>query len=302
MSAGLTGLTGRFARLVPRRLPSRNFAGYAAWTIAWFVVFLTFTFPHDLVVRRWTEDLATQSGWQLRYDDVWLRPWSGYHLAQARLIAPGKDLEPWLAAADVAVSPSLSFFYGGGGFPLSFSGTAYGGEFSGSLDASGALDLTWSGAHVADYPRLTKLIEGTWNGDLSGELHVAGKTDLKNVEGRGKLGLKNGALTQAKAQGFTIPDLHFASGEAEFELKGGRLDVRTLKLSGSEVDADVHGQVYLGNPTAMPVVNATLGLKPIPGAPPGIDALLQLWNRNQRPPGGVYNFTLSGPLNALRVR
>ena len=302
MGAAVSGLAGQLGRLLPHRIPAPSTLGYGAWTAAWFVLFLALTFPHDLIVRHWSDEIAAQSGWQTRYDDVWLRPWNGYHVSRARVIAPGKDTEPVLAAAEVVFRPSFSVLFGGSPFPFYFSGRAYGGDFTGSVAQSGALDLTWNALHLAEYPRITSLVDGNWAGDLSGELHLAGNADLKNLEGRGRLALKNASLTQGKAQGFTIPDLHFASGDADFEMKGGRVEIRSLKLAGSEVDADLHGQLYLLAANSMPVANAAVTLKPIPGAPPGLEALLTLANRNQKPPSGAYSFTLYGPLNGLRVR
>jgi len=300
MASIVSSYAGQFARLLPRRLPRRTALAWVLWTGGWFLLFLAITFPHDLIVGHWRDEIATRSGWQVRYDDVWLRPWNGYHLGQATLIAPGKDLEPWLSAPEVVFRPSLSVLLGGSVFPLYFSASAYGGRFEGSFDPSGKLDISWNGLRMADYPRFTKVLEGAWNGELSGELHLAGTGDFKNVEGRGKLGLKNGSLTQGKAQGFTIPDLHFASGDADLELKAARLDIRSLKLSGSEVDADLHGQLYFQS--AVPVVNAVLNLKPIPGASTSLEPLLLLMNRNQKPPTGTYSFTVYGALNALRLR
>jgi len=298
MGSALASFAGQFGRLLPRRSIGRPSLGYVAWTIGWFIVFLVLTFPHDLVVHHWTDELARQSGWQIRYDEVWLRPWNGYHLSNARLLAPGRDTEPWLAAKEVVFRPSLI----GGGFPFYFSGEAYGGDFSGSVEQSGGLAIFVNGLRLASYPRITSLLDGKWGGELSGEIHASGGGDMKNLEGHGKLGLKSASLTQGKAAGFTVPDLHFASGDAEFEMKGGRLDVRSLKLAGSEVDAELHGQLFVVSASAMPVTNAVLTVKPLPGAPPGFEPLLTLLNHNQKPPGGAYTFTVYGPLNALRVR
>jgi type II secretion system protein N len=298
MSSSIAGLAGQFRRLLPRRYIGQWSLGYVAWTVGWFVVFLALTFPHDLVVRRWTDDIAVQSGWRVRYDEAWLRPWNGYHLSRVSLTAPGKDTEPWLSASEVVFRPSL----GSGGFPFYFSGRAYGGDFAGFVEQSGGLGLSWNQFALSQYPRLTALLDGGWDGTLSGDVHFSGRGELKNIEARGKLGLKSASLTQAKVQGFTIPDLHFANGDAEFELKAGRLDVRSLKLSGSELDAELHGQLFLLGANQTPTVNAVLGVKPIPGAPAGFEPLLMLLNHNQKPPSGSYSFTLYGPLNALRVR
>ena len=127
MASSISSTVGQLGRLLPRRLPGRTGLGLVIWTAAWFVFFLVITFPHDLIVGHWRDEIAARSGWQVRYDDVWLRPWNGYHLAQARLIAPGKDLEPWLAAGEVVFRPSLSAFLGAAVFPFYFSGSAYGG-------------------------------------------------------------------------------------------------------------------------------------------------------------------------------
>ena len=302
MASAVSSFAGRFTRLFPRhQLSRRSAVGYAAWTAGWFFVFLVLTFPHDLVVRHWVDEITERSGWRVRYEDSWFRPWSGYHLGQARLIAPGKDPEPWVAAEEVGARPSVAALVRGSMFPVFFSGRAYGGIFEGSVDPLGVLGLGWTSLRLAEYPRLTRLLEGAWSGDLSGEIHLSGKGDFRSVDGRGHLGLSNASLTQAKAQGFSIPDLHFPGGEADFEMKANRIDIRSLKLSGSEVDAELHGQLFLSSSGA-PVLNATLTLKPIPGASGGLEPLLTLLNHNQRPPSGAYGFTLYGPLTALRVR
>ncbi len=302
MASETSGFAGRLTQLWARHpFRNRSAIGYATWTAAWFLIFLVLTFPHDLVVRHWTDEITARSGWRLRFEDAWFRPWSGYHLTQARLIAPGKDLEPWVAAEQVGARPWWTALLRGGVFPIFFSGGAYAGAFEGSVDPSGILDLSWSDLQLSEYPRLTRLLEGTWVGNLSGEIHLGGKGDFKNPDGRAHLGLSNASLTQAKAQGFTIPDLHFANGEADLEMKGNRIDIRSLKLSGSEVDAELHGQLFL-SASGSPVLNAALTLRPIPGASGGLEPLLVLLNHNQKPPGGGYSFNLYGPLAALRVR
>jgi type II secretion system protein N len=302
MASETAGFAGRLTQLLARHpLRNRSAIGYATWTAGWFLVFLVLTFPHDLVVRHWTDQITERSGWRLRFEDASFRPWSGYHLTQARLIAPGKDLEPWVATEQVGARPWWTAVLRGSVFPIFFSGSAYAGTFEGSVDPSGILDLWWSDLHLSEYPRLTRLLEGTWAGNLSGEIHLSGKGDFKNPDGRAHLGLSSASLTQAKAQGFTIPDLHFASGDADLEMKGNRIDIRSLKLSGSEVDAELHGQLFL-SASGSPVLNAALTLRPIPGAVGGLEPLLVLLNHNQKPPGGGYSFNLYGPLAALRVR
>ena len=302
MAGALTGWAGRVGRLVPRGVPERRSLPYVAWTIAWFLIFLVLTFPHELIVRRWTDDFAATSGWQIRFDGVWLRPWSGYHMSRFELVAPGKDTEPWITADEVVLHPPLLALFGRGLLPLGFSGDAYGGEFEGVVGSPSHVELTWSHLRLGRYPRLTRLAEGTWAGDFSGELDLEGKGSVRTLDGKASVHLKDASLTHGKVQGFTIPDLHFATGDGEAEIKNGRIEIRTLKLTGSDVDAEIRGQVYFPTENAVPMVNANLSLKPIPGSPAKLEPLLTLWNQNQRPPGGVYSFTIAGPLNAPRIR
>ena len=302
MAASLTNWAGRIGRLVPRGMPERGSLRYVGWTVGWFVFFLLITFPHDIIVRHWTDDVAARSGWQVRFDEVWLRPWNGYHLSNVALIAPGKDTDPWVTADEVVLRPSLLALVGGEVMPVSFSGEAYGGEFEGSVNSPSHVRLAWRGLRLGNYPRLTRLVEGSWAGEISGEAEVDGKGDLRTLEGKGTIHLKDGALTQGKVKGFTVPDLHFAGGDGEVELKGGRLEIRTLKLSGSELDGELRGQILLIAAGNQPVVNGTLSLKPIPGAATNLEPLLTLWNKNQRPATGTYSFTISGPLTSPRLR
>lgn len=299
-----TSLFSRLERAVPWRRPPRSAVFALLYTVALFLIFLVLTFPHDIVAQRVAERLAADSGWTIRYERVSLRPWEGYRFSNLRLIPPGKSDDSWIRARHVSFWPSLRALFGSDVVRLAFHGRAYDGEFSGSLDRGeiSSVDLSWQDLRLAAVPSLTTLVAGNWEGLLSGDLRLAGKGDLRSLDGRVKLVLRNGALTAGDVRGFTIPDLHSTQADGEFEVKGGRLEIRSLKLASAELDVEARGQIFLRLPLADSIVNATLSVKPIPGANPGIEALLTLWNRNQRPPGGTYSFTLYGPLSAVKVR
>lgn len=304
MANGATTLLARLELLVPRRIASRSFLLYAAYTAALFVVFLVVTFPYDLIARRMVDQLNAQSGWQIDYRDASFVPWDGYRFHEVRLLAAPQGVEPWIQAREMSLRPSLEGFLGRGFSHASFRGEAYGGRFSGAVarDEGVTIELSWSELNLAAYPRLATLIEGKWAGRTSGSVHVVARDAPRSIDGDGKIGLHNAALTQARVSGFTVPDLHFAQGDCDFDLRGGRLEIRSLKLSGSEVDAELRGQLYLRAPLGESVVNATLTVKPVPGAPAGLDSLLTLLNRNQRPPSGVFSYSLYGMLSQVRVR
>ncbi|MGH7857994.1 MAG: type II secretion system protein GspN [Candidatus Binatia bacterium] len=304
MATAAASILSRFERLVPRQMPRRSFLLYAIYTIALFLLFLVLTFPHDLVARRYAREIARETGWDLRFDDASLVPWAGYRFSNFRVQAPGAGATPWIGADRVSFRPSLQTLFGGGLSAASFYGEAYGGEFSGStrLGETTTVDLSWQRLDLAQYPRLAEIIDGRWNGVLSGDLHLESRESLRDTEGRARLSLRDGSLTGGSAQGFTVPDLTATQGDGEVEIKGGRLEIRTLKLTGAEIDADIRGQLYLRTPLLQSVVNATLSVKPVPGAAPGIDGLLTLLNRGQKPAGGTYSFTLYGMLSQIRVR
>jgi type II secretion system protein N len=304
MATPAASILTRFERLMPRQMPQRSIVYYALYTVVLFLFFLVITFPHDLVARRYALELERRSGWELRFDDAWLVPWAGYRFANFRIQPGGSAATPWLGLRRLDLRPSLQTFLGGGLSYVSFHGDAYDGEFSGSVAIGDptVIDVSWEDLALGSYPRLTEIIEGRWNGSLSGELHLEFGESLRDAEGRGKLSLRDGSLTGGNARGFTVPDLTATQGDGELEVKGGRLEIRTLKLTGAEIDADLRGQLYLRAPLPQTVVNATLSVKPVPGGPPGIEGLLTLANRGQKPAGGTYSFQLYGMLGQIRVR
>ena len=304
MAAPTTSILSRLESWVPRRMPPRSMLLYTLYTLGLFLVFLVLTFPYDLVARRAIDRLAADSGWTVGFEQVRLFPWEGYRFSDLRVIPPEKPDEPVVRAQRVSVWPSLSSLLGARRLRASIRAEAYGGEFSGTVERGevSVVDLSWRDLHLGAYPPLAKLVAGNWEGRLSGELHLAGKGDLRSIEGGGKLALRDAALTQGNVRGFTIPDLHSAQGDCEFEMKGGRLEIRNLKLAGAEIDLEVRGALFLRAPLTDSIVNGTLSVKPIPGANPGVEAFLSLWNRKQPPAGGAYSFTMYGPLSAIKVR
>ena len=303
MADALATRTSALGRLLPRRLPDRTTFLYAIYTIVLFFVFLIITFPHDLLVRSLAERIASQAGWRVQYEAVHLTPWGGYRFTDLKLLPSGDD-DPWFTALHVGLRPTLSALARRQAFPLSFHGDAYGGSFSGVFDQGelSNLDLDWSDVDLANYPRVTKILEGNWGGHFTGEVHLSGKDALNTLDGRGHVTIKDASLTQGKAAGFTVPELHFSSGEGDFEMKAGKLELKSVKLSGTELDAELKGQVYLRAPAEQSLLNGTLTVKPVPGSPSGIEGLLTLLNRNQKPPGGVFSYQLYGTLSRVRIR
>lgn len=302
--AGVGDVFSRLERVVPRRLPRRTMLGYGAYTTGLFLCFLVYTFPAEVIAQRLVNRVAADSGWIVRYDGVRLVPWSGFSFSNLSFAAPQKPGDAAIRFAALAVRPSLRTFVGGGFRRARFSGQAYGGALSGTADWSAVptVDLSWTELNLAEYSALSALIEGSWVGKLSGEAHFQGKEFPAAIEGSGKLDIKSAGLTRGNVGGFKIPDLHFAQGASEFEVKGGNLEIKTLKLSGPEIDVDLRGQLYLRKPVGQSVLAGTLGVRPVPGGAPEIENALKLMNGNRPPANGTYSYALSGFLSDPRAR
>ncbi|MEA2624507.1 MAG: hypothetical protein QOD06_552 [Candidatus Binatota bacterium] len=304
MASIIGSVLARLGRLVPRGAFQRATMGYVAYTLVLFLAFFLYTFPHELVVHGIVARLTRGSDWRILYREVSLVPWAGYRIDELRLQAPGNASAPSFRADRVSLRPAVQSFLGKGFSVVSFDARAYGGELSGSVDrsANAIADVRWRDVDLGRVPELDLLIDADWQGKFGGELHLESGESLQVLKGGGRLELRNAALVQATAQGFKIPDLHFASGEGQFEIKAGRIEISGLKLSGTEADAELRGQIYLRAPASDSVVNGTLSVRPIPGAGSTVDQLLTVMNRNQRPPGGTFTYALYGTIGRIRIR
>ena len=289
---------------IPRIRLERRVVLYGIYTLFLFLVFLVLTFPHEVVVGRYAEQFGAESGWTVRYGSVSLVPWAGYRATDFEVFPPDSP-EPWLRASRFDVRPSVGALFRGDLSTVTFHADAYGGEIRGRLSRTkpAALDLEWSDLDFASYTPLTQLVTGTWSGELSGEVHLSSEGTLAEAKGPGKIRVESFSLTGGDVRGFKIPELHFDRGEGEVEVNGPRVEVKSLKLSGRQVDGEIRGNVFLKRPLGQSVITAgTMTVRPIPGAGADIDALLTLLNRNQKPPGGTFNYALYGTLLRPRVR
>jgi hypothetical protein len=50
------------------------------------------------------------------------------------------------------------------------------------------------------------------------------------------------------------------------------------------------------------LLDLQIEIRPAPGSQSGLEPLLQLWNRNQRPPDGRYRIALGGTLGSPHLR
>lgn len=281
-------------------IPNRALLGYALWTVGAFLFFWILTFPHEIVAQRITSEIAARSGWRIEYDSFAFRPWAGYRFTgvSARRGTAGAPVE----AARIAVRPGLRDLLLRARTTLLLDGDAYGGGFRALVADDGGFELELDEISLAAIPTLRQIIDGRWQGRVSGKMRIHSRGDVTSASGEGSLALADGALTEASASGFKIPDVRFSRGELEFSLAGGKLEIGRGTFEGPDLDVNVRGQVQLRAPAERSPLDLALEIHPVPGSNAGLEPLLQLWNRNQRPPDGRYRIGVGGTLGAPRLR
>lgn len=290
------------SRLVPPGISKRALIGYAAWTFGAFLVFWIATFPHELAARRLTTELTLRSGWRVDFDSVAFRPWEGYRFSgvRARRGPSGAPVE----ASRISLRPGLRDLLFRRRMTILLDGEAYGGSFEGLVASreDGGFELELEEIALAEIPTLREAIDGRWEGRVSGRLRVHARGDVSTASGEGTLALADGALTDGAVAGFKVPDVRFSRGDLEFALESGRLELRRAAFAGPDLDASVGGRFHLRAPAERSLLDLQIEIRPAPGSKSGIEPLLQLWNRNQRPPDGRYRIAVGGTLASPRIR
>jgi type II secretion system protein N len=303
MRVSASALWSRLERFAPNGSQRRSTVWLAIYTAAFFLVFLALTFPHDLQLRRWLATIEKQSGWKIESETVTFVPWEGYRLHRVHISPPGAS-DPWIEADRLSLRPRLLELLLGRARTFVFKARAYDGSLKGTFTSG---ELTKIDADLEDLAlgkasSLHRLVEGEWDGRLTGEIRIAAGADVRKISGAGRLALEGGAIRGGNVSGFKVPDLAFERGDADVSIQEGRAEIRKLTLAGKQLDVDVRGDVFLRLPIAQTTLNLTLGIRPVPGASPDIENMLLLWNRNQRPTSGAYALTLSGTAGRPRLR
>lgn len=303
MASRAARLFARLRSLVPAGVSGRAVLGYGLWFLVLFLLFLVVTFPHEVLARRLTADLATRSGWTVEFDSLKIRLFEGYRFTNVRAHRAGSPGGA-LALERLSLRPRWTDFLFHRHTTLVASGEAYGGEFSAEIGgrAEGPIEIEIENVDLATVATLRSFVEGDWAGKLSGHLRLENLRDVATLSGGGAFQLADASLTRANASGFSIPELRFSRGDTEFAIEGGRIDFQRGSFAGPDLEAEVRGQVNLRRPADRSVLNLKIMLHPVPGAKSSLEPLLMLWNKNQRAADGRYNIGVGGTVGAPRLR
>ena len=289
------------ARL-PRPTLSRSGALLGVYTLVLFLLFLALTFPHELIARRLARNIGNTADLRIRFERVRLVPWAGYRFSELRLLPRNGDTEI-ISARSLDLRPTLAAIIRGSAAAVVLDAELYGGELAGTIDqrAPGKIDFEWSGIDLGIVPAVQGLVAGAWAGSLSGNLKATTGVDLREIDGEGKLTLRDASLTGGTRDGFMIPDLTKFTGDASFTLRNGRAEITSVKLTGDQVEIDVRGQIVLATPLPRSRLSGSITAKAMPENP-GIAGLLRFAAGGRAPVAGAYKFTLSGSLERPRIR
>src|SRR5262249_27860039 len=109
---------------------------------------------------------------------------------------------------------------------------------------------------LSRYRTLTALLdEGQLDGRVSGQFTFEARPgNISAGQFTGDMILEPAALTAAKVQGITLPDLHFRQTKLKFVLHQGRLEIQDFSAAG-DVNVQGSGNVVLRDPLPNSVLN-----------------------------------------------
>lgn len=237
---------------------SRAFTGsmllFAVYTVVLFLVFIVWTFPHDIVVERVLEaaknPVVAIDVSHPRF--AWL---SGYELQGVRFTAlPLREgVPPVLEWTRLRVRPNYTDLLRGDTRSFVLSGELYGGHASGVVRMDGGTvtsRVEWSGLDLSRYrPVSGSLDAGKVSGAFSGTLALTYNGGA-SMQGGGTLTLSRGGLEGAKISGFVVPDLAIAEASAQLALRNDELEIQDFTATGDDVKVQASGTVQIRTPVS----------------------------------------------------
>lgn len=303
-------------RLPALRVPRLSFewlgalAGRALWlyigyTTLLFALCLLATFPHELLIRRVLTGV-NRGAVGVDFNGASFAWWNGYELTGLRFgPVPADHQAPYLECSRVWVRPALGALIHGNPYDLLLHAELYGGTADGEISlANGTMvgRIVFKDLGLGRYRTLTALLdEGQLNGRVSGELRfqaVNGK--FGTGPATGDLVVDGAALSAAKVNGFSVPDIRLRQAKLKFTLKDGRLDLQEFQSSG-DVTAQASGTLTLHDPVPDSILNVRATVEQSLATPDAIKTLIALIPRapGSKPDAPI---TISGTLGRPRVR
>ncbi len=291
-----------FDRFGSVAVPWRAVFGYAAFTLAVFVVCLLYGLPHELIARRAIAEATRGIPIRISFETVSFSFPNGYFLEGVR-IADEADPARSVHLDELAVSTPLLGILLGRVDSADFEGTLYGGALDGTARSSpGAVStrLTIEDVSLAPLSRRFLPPPGSVAGTASLELDLSGDgRRTQTSDGAIELRASNVRLEGIVAQGFTVPDLRFPEVRLDATLDAGRLQVGTFEAAGDELRVRATGDILLRDPATRSVLNLQLEIDVDEGARPGLRVATSLLPPQK---AGKKGWTLRGSVSSPTLR
>lgn len=287
------------------RLGGRTTWLYIGYTSVLFVGCLLYTFPYQQLVDRVLSSVNTGP---VTVDVkavsfAWFRGWELTGLRLGPAAADGDA--PLIEFSRIWVRPSIKALFRGNPYDVVMSAELYGGTLQGEAgltegNIAGVVQL--QELKIGRYHTLTSLLdEGQIDGRVSGQLSLEARAgNLNSGQLTGELVVDGAALTAAKVQGFTVPDIHLRQTKLKFIVHGGRLEVQDLNIAG-DVNVQGSGYIVLRDPPQNSVLNLRTTFETTLATPDAIKAAIALIPRpaGAKPDAPV---NISGTLGAPKFR
>ncbi len=291
------------ARFAARLRPSREFLGYAFFTVATFALALVYTLPHQLIARRVVSEATAEAPLRITFTDVSFTLPLGYHFENVQLV-PRENPAQRIDVSEVTVwAPLLSVLTGNLG-AVGFSGRLYGGHFAGDASNDAGTVTTAATFEDIDLASLSAQLlpaPGVIGGEVSLAIDLAGDgRTTRSSQGTIELSARDISLEGIVAQGFVVPDLRFAALRARAGLRGNRLEIETFEADGDELRLGAEGSVLIREPVDRSVLNLEVDIDVAADARPGLRVATSLLP--PRPTGKPKRWSLRGSLAAPSLR
>ncbi len=258
---------------------------FAAYFIFVFLLFLFFLFPFDRIKTKLETEVHNRTPLELTIAHISPRFFNYFVLTD--VVVSNKQGAILFESPVVRTSLSLLSLVRGG-LGVTLNSRAYGGQLLVKVRQSGvqrSVMLDTEGLDIASY----KLLK-TAGFNLTGK--VGGNFEMTGESGKGRIWVKNVSSRQLTLKGFPIPDLDFEKGWLDFDVKGDRLLVKKLELSGKDLTVRATGDLFMRE---QGTINMTIRLRPSERLAHEQNALFSLLKN--RDPEGFYEIKLGGSIS-----
>lgn len=274
--------------------------GYAAFTLAIFLISLWQVFPYGELARR-AEERLRQADVAVRIEGLGPGAFPGLAARRVRLELdqPGGTS---LAFQDVrARIPLLGLARGRG--VLEFQARTLGGTVRGSAELTGdrAAAVSVQGVDLGQIPLPEPVGELALSGTLTAQLDLTlDRQAPEQSSGRLESTLRGVKIEAGKVRGIPVPAVNLGDGRVRASSEAGKLEVETLTFENGDMGVEFSGSVLLRADTSRSLVNGLLSLRPNEKASQDLALLFAVFP-GPRASDGRYTARVRGSLASPRL-